>query len=288
MKVCPKCQNKYTDVTLSYCLQDGETLDEIIDDKTLVMDADALASQKTITDNAISSSSADSQTDESPAQQTAKNRSAETVVNSKQTTPSSAAVYPAAPSQGTGKFVAGILIGVLLIGLLGAGLYAAWHFTSEPVETTVASKTRVLSNTEEVKVTASSVREPDKGNTYSPRMAFDGNSRTAWCEGVKGAGRKQWIVFDFDKEFLLKEILIQPGYFKTNDIWRKNNRVAELVVEFSDKTTRTFNFPDEMTEQKLDVGGVKTKSVFMAIKDIYPGASDSVDTLISEVKFVVE
>ena len=119
-------------------------------------------------------------------------------------------------------------------------------------------------------------------------MAFDGNSRTAWAEGAKGAGVGQWIAFDFENEVTLKQVVIEPGYFKTDEIWRKNNRLKSAIVKFSDNSSRRFEFKDSMEEQKLDVGSVKTKSVMISIKSVYRGKTDSRDTLISEVSFVVE
>lgn len=135
---------------------------------------------------------------------------------------------------------------------------------------------------------SSSVRKEDKGNFYFPTLAFDNNPATAWCEGVKGAGVGQWLQFNFDREVTLKQIRIQPGYFKNSEAWSKNNRVAGISVQFSDGSTRKFSFPDEMKAQTIDINGKRTGWVKITLDDYFAGDSDSEDTLISEVSFVTE
>jgi hypothetical protein len=135
---------------------------------------------------------------------------------------------------------------------------------------------------------ASSVRKQDKGNFYFPSFAFDKNSNTAWCEGASGAGVGEWIDFQFHDEVKLRQIKIQPGYFKTPQIWRDNNRVAAALVEFSDGTSQTARFSDEMQTQTIEVGAKPTRWVRITIEDVYDGAHDSEDTLVSEVSFVTQ
>jgi hypothetical protein len=135
---------------------------------------------------------------------------------------------------------------------------------------------------------ASSVRKQDKGNFYFPSFAFDKNSNTAWCEGASGAGVGEWIDFQFHSEVRLRQIKIQPGYFKTSQIWRDNNRVAAALIEFSDGTSQTARFSDEMQTQTIEVGAKQTRWLRITIEDVYEGAHDSEDTLVSEVSFITE
>lgn len=135
---------------------------------------------------------------------------------------------------------------------------------------------------------ASSVRKQDKGNFYFPSFAFDKNLNTAWCEGASGAGVGEWIDFQFHDEVSLRQIKIQPGYFKTPQIWQDNNRVAAALVEFSDGTSQTARFSDEMQTQTIEVGLKQTRWVRITIEDVYAGAHDSEDTLVSEVSFVTQ
>jgi hypothetical protein len=135
---------------------------------------------------------------------------------------------------------------------------------------------------------SSSVRKPMKGNLYFPNFAFDDNPSTAWCEGASGTGIGEWINFEFDRAVKLRQIKIQPGYFKNAQVWRDNNRVREALLEFSDGTSKTASFSDQMQTQTVDVGLKQTRWVRITIEDVFNGAHDSEDTLISEVSFVTE
>lgn len=311
MKICPQCQTKYTDDTLTFCLQDGNSLKIANDDKTLVFNQDSFADDETIAEN-FSGKTQDvaPETVAFENKRTDANRQSVNAIQSNEsvTNPTAIRQRPpetSAPVENTSTtkvgglgILTGFVIAVLFIGLVGIGVLAVIYLPSmlggvsnsnanSQATNSSRSKETNLNDPSKVKISASSSRKPEKGNFYSPEMAFDGNSRTAWCEGAKDAGNGQWIVFDFEEEVFLKEVLIEPGYFKTEELWRKNNRLAVANFKFSDGTTRSFNFPNEMKEQKIDVGNVKTKYVMITIKDTYAGQADSIDTLISEVKFVV-
>lgn len=135
---------------------------------------------------------------------------------------------------------------------------------------------------------ASSVRRADKGNFYFPTFAFDKNPSTAWCEGGAGAGIGEWIDFQFNGEVRLRQINIQPGYFKSQQSWRDNNRVAAATIEFSDGSSQNADFADRMEMQTVSVGQKQTRWVRITIEDVHRGGFDAEDTLISEVSFVTE
>ncbi|HEX5734092.1 MAG TPA: protein kinase [Blastocatellia bacterium] len=136
-----------------------------------------------------------------------------------------------------------------------------------------------------VTATASSTRDVFRGIGYEPEKALDGSMMTAWVEGVKGPGIGEWIRFDFSKEVKLRRVFIAPGYFKSPQIWQKNNRIAAAVFYFSDGNSREFRFPDRMEEQKIEMGDVRTKWVRIEIKQVYIAQSDSEDTAISQITF---
>ncbi len=137
-----------------------------------------------------------------------------------------------------------------------------------------------------VKITASasSVRLAVQSNTYYPANAMDGKRSTAWIEGEEdGPGVGEWIRFDFDREINLHRILVQPGYFKSPQIWAENNRLATVTAQFSDGSSRELTFADRMDSQKIDIGKVRTKWVRFVIKSIYNGTDP--DTAVSEIAF---
>ncbi len=161
---------------------------------------------------------------------------------------------------------------VLLVLIVGVGIMV-W-LNSGAKETIIA--------------TASSTRSSAGDITYQPGNVLDQSLATAWSEGVSGPGTGEWIRCDFNREVKLKRIIITPGYFKTPELWKQNNRLASATFYFSDGTSRGFTFPDRMVEQKLEVGGIKTSWVRLEIGNVYPGAVDTEDTLISNLAFDLE
>jgi hypothetical protein len=141
---------------------------------------------------------------------------------------------------------------------------------------------------ETITATASSTRSSAGEITYHPGNVLDQSLATAWSEGVSGPGRGEWLRCDFNREVKLNRIIITPGYFKTPELWKQNNRLASATFYFSDGTSRGFTFPDRMVEQKLELGGIKTSWVRMVIGDVYLGSVDAEDTLVSNLAFDVE
>jgi F5/8 type C domain len=139
-----------------------------------------------------------------------------------------------------------------------------------------------------ITATASSTRSSAGDITYQPGNVLDQSLATAWSEGVSGPGRGEWIRCDFNREVKLKRIIITPGYFKTPELWKQNNRLASATFYFSDGTSRGFTFPDRMVEQKLELGGIKTSWVRLEIGDVYLGSVDAEDTPISNLAFDLE
>jgi hypothetical protein len=147
----------------------------------------------------------------------------------------------------------------------------------------VATSSNQANTPLKINASSSSNRLAVQANTYYPANAIDGKKSTAWIEGVDGAGIGEWIRFDFDREITLHRILWQPGYFKSPMIWSQNNRLASVTAEFSDGTSRTLDFTDQMDSQKTDIGSVRTKWVRFVIKSVYYGTDP--DTALSEVAF---
>jgi len=290
MKRCPKCNRKYEDDTLRFCLEDGTLL------------------------SAVKHDAGPPPTEILPA------RVQPTLKSSGPTIPS----YPnlgdmrPAPSesrQSNPILTVGVIsIALLLLALVGIAAFFVFRQTdgTESAQTnnrspdptvkegaaspgtspwksggdpTNQSSPVVSELTTPLKITASasSIRLAVQSNTYYAANAIDGKRSTAWIEGADGPGLGEWIRFDFDREINLHRILIQPGYFKSPQIWRDNNRLAVVTAQFSDGTSRDLNFNDRMDSQKVDVGSVKTKWVKFVVKSVYYGSDP--DTAISEIAF---
>ncbi len=285
MKRCPKCNRKYEDDTLRFCLEDGSPLSD------------------------------GARHPEPPAteilprvQPTLKSSAGPTIPsypNPGEFRPSQSETRQSNPILTAGV----VAIVVLLVALVGIAAFFVLRQTSgdesaqakrtgdnrgssptvregAPSPSTKSSpEASEPANTAPIKITpsASSVRLAVQANTYYPANTMDGKRSTAWIEGVDGPGLGEWIRFDFDREINLHRILIQPGYFKSPAIWAQNNRLQTITAMFSDGSSRDLNFSDRMDSQKVDLGSVKTRWVKFVIKSVYYGTDP--DTSISEVAF---
>ena len=137
----------------------------------------------------------------------------------------------------------------------------------------------------EVKITSSSfLGSDDKENPYlyCPDNVMDGDSITAWVEGVEGEGVNEWIRFEFDSTMTISHIDILAGYFKSRRLFSENNRIAKIEMIFSDSTGMEFLLEDKMGWQTYELNK-ETDSIKIIIKDVYRGSKYN-DTCISEIK----
>jgi hypothetical protein len=308
MKRCPTCQRTYADDSLRFCLDDGTVLVNADDspashdpNATLALGADytrLAPPQKDILDPRTAP------TVETPSSTTRLQQKRLT----ERVSPSGAA--PPSSSSSNRALTAGVIsIAILLLALVGIGIAmllrggpAATNTNTATAnsnagaansnasantspETNANNVERPTTTTAPLKVTAtaSSTREPLRGISYAPQNALDGQLGSAWLEGATGPGIGEWIRCDFDREIKLRRLLIAPGYFKSSQIWSRNNRVASATLSFSDGSSREFRFPDRMEEQKLELGGIKTSWVRIRIDEVYFGTDP--DTAISQLAF---
>ncbi|HVS21328.1 MAG TPA: discoidin domain-containing protein [Pyrinomonadaceae bacterium] len=302
MKRCPKCNRTYNDDTLRFCLDDGVPLADASDARPHGRDSD-------------------------PPPTAVMHEPAPTMKSSGPTIPSYTGppdVYSPPPRearQSNPILTAGVVaIALLLLALVGIAAYFVLRQPSgneaaqtnrgssptvreasspakgqknDPAPTDTRSADEMITPEPraatplKITVSASSQRLAVQSNTYYPANAIDGRRSTAWIEGADGPGIGEWIRFDFDREIVLHRILIQPGYFKSPQIWAENNRLAAVTAYFSDGSSRELTFADRMESQKADIGAIRTRWVRFVIKSVYhganPGSTD--DTALSEVAF---
>lgn len=282
MKRCPKCHRTYRDDSLRFCLEDGSSLTSV------------------------------TREGEAPATEILPRVPPPTQKSSFPTIPS----YPnasqppeSAPRQSNPLLTGGVIaIALLLLALVGMVGFFVIKQSSTNQSTQASDTTPTPSNRSTptvnktpddrddsvpttsqsgtpLKITASSssMRLAVQSNTYYAANAIDGKRSTAWIEGVDGPGLGEWVRFDFDREINLHRILIQPGYFKSPQIWAQNNRLATVTVQFSDGSSQQLNFDNRMESQKVDVGAVKTRWVRLTIGSVHHGTDP--DTAISEIAF---
>ena len=300
MKLCPQCNRTYRDDTLRFCLEDGTAL---------------AAVGRSPSDEPTRPSGPGTRDSDPPPTEVMDATGSPTLKVSGPTQSSyDARVEPRAANP---LLTAGVIaIALLLLALVGIAGYFVLRQTNGndsaqtnplpsptvkvgsspargqkndpvPVDTRNPDEmsTPEPSSATPLKITASasSIRLAVQSNTYYAANAIDGKRSTAWIEGADGPGLGEWIRFDFDREIVIHRILIQPGYFKSPQIWAGNNRLAVVTAQFSDGSSRELTFADSMTSQKVDVGAIRSKWVRFVIKSVYYGTDP--DTALSEVAF---
>lgn len=277
MKRCPTCQSTYTDDSLRFCLQDGSKLVRASEAES------APEAELTLRDHLPGWPAAD----QAMPTEVIEARNATPTLRIS-TPPPTEAVHPRATAEPESKAapapsssnsamkIALIAVTALLATSVVLGI-VLWRRSSIPAQNSGGT------NTISISATASSTRAAFAGNTYEPGNVLDGRLMTAWAEGASGAGIGEWIRCDFGREVTLNRISIAPGYFKSPQIWARNNRLAAATISFSDGTSRPFRFPDRMEEQILEVGAVKTSWARIVIDEVYQGADP--DTSISQLAF---
>ena len=90
---------------------------------------------------------------------------------------------------------------------------------------------------------------------YSPGKAFDGSSRTAWSEGVKGPGIGEIIIKPVQLSRPTKQYYLRlfNGYGKSKRHWKTNNRIRELKfhLAFAKEVSEYMNMMSGYTYNKI-------------------------------------
>ncbi len=129
----------------------------------------------------------------------------------------------------------------------------------------------------------SSVLKPQFGNSYGPENLFDGPQSAAWVEGQAGQGIGEWIVVEFDSMRTVRSIVVRNGYQKSNDIFRKNNRVRQLRAVFSQGESQTLILPDRFGSELVTLQNpVKAYWVKFIIDEVWAG-NKYTDTAITKL-----
>lgn len=192
-----------------------------------------------------------------------------------------------------------MLAGILVIVTLGMGISTtmrAWPLLNLPPMDDILSKVEgTLSEIKNsdgessrglvvISVSASSVLPAEGSYIYTPAMANDQDTGTAWVEGNSNAGIDEWLRFDFENKQKISNIAILPGYGSSKDSYYKNNRIKQLRIEFSDNSSESFSLPDEYKTHVISFDAIDTDFVKIIIENVYPGSHYN-DAAISEVSF---
>ena len=138
---------------------------------------------------------------------------------------------------------------------------------------------------------ASSVLRPqidDAGRTatYGPEQMIDGRLDTAWVEGKSGNGEGEWVLVDFGSSRHISALEIYNGYHKNADLFRKNNRIRDLEIVFSDGRSQIATLADRAGPQTINVGAdINAEWVQIKIRSVYEGTRYR-DTAITELRII--
>ncbi|WP_152466775.1 hypothetical protein [Sulfitobacter sp. THAF37] len=135
------------------------------------------------------------------------------------------------------------------------------------------------------RVCASSTLGSQGRNSYVLTNMFDGNTATAWVEGVGGTGEGRQITVSFDRPTTVRRLGIVTGYAKSQDIFLKNARVREIYLEASNRSEGSIGLSDVSAMQRFDTTGLDNLDwLTLTIRATYPGTRYN-DTAISELVF---
>lgn len=130
----------------------------------------------------------------------------------------------------------------------------------------------------------SSVLSPQAGNVYVPRNLVDDNLTTAWVEGKPGDGIGEWILADFTAVKKVTAIRLLNGYHKNVDVFKKNNRVREAEIVFSNGKKQPISLQDRDGAQDFIMPEpVEARWVQVKIVSVFRGEKFQ-DTAISEFR----
>ena len=125
-------------------------------------------------------------------------------------------------------------------------------------------------------------------SNYGPESLADDDDRTAWVEGRSGTGIGEWILLDWGNEKRVTALTFKNGYAKTSRLFRRNGRVRQVRLRFSDGNMVTAAIDDTSDRQTIRLNKTTTaKWVQVEIMDARRGEKYA-DTAINEVRPVFE
>lgn len=145
-------------------------------------------------------------------------------------------------------------------------------------------------NDEIKKITASTVHTETRSDgsidVYSAENMIDGNNKTTWAEDLDENKGESFINIELNNSKDINGLKISAGFFKSNDLYYKNNRPKTIMITFDDEDKQMeFVLKDDAygIAQNINFGNaVNCKNIKITIKDVYVGTHYN-DTCISEI-----
>lgn len=188
------------------------------------------------------------------------------------------------------KLITRILVVVLLAvtALFGGLIYTKYRSNKEKVEVVnhqTKSKTVEKISRDDISAIDATSTLTDSLSTHYAKLVNDQNPATAWTEDADGSGIGESLTITFNDTYHVSGMKIEGGYFKSNSLYIKNNRLKDFTLTYSDGSEDVYTLDDKMEEQTIRFDNpVNTKSVKLTIDSVYKGTQYD-DTCISEISF---
>lgn len=122
----------------------------------------------------------------------------------------------------------------------------------------------------------------DGSNIYRAESAVDGDEKTSWQEGERGDGIGSTLSLHFDREYRVRYIVMKLGNWRSDNLYRENNRPKTLSLMFGEESVQV-TVPDEKKEVCVTLSrDVKASDMTVRIDDVYSGSKYD-DTCIAEI-----
>ena len=141
--------------------------------------------------------------------------------------------------------------------------YVAENFSTEMKEAQEKPQEVISDESEQVEIPEIRMRDvkdvsassylSEKNIKHVPDRIMDGDTTTAWVEGVEGNGEGESITFTFGDLYVVSDIKIWNGYQKSEDLYYKNARTSELELEFSDGSTERISFQSKLLKSACHI-----------------------------------
>jgi len=181
-----------------------------------------------------------------------------------------------------------LIVIIVLVGILAAVfLVQTIRKNAESVPQTEEPMpvVRAVRQSDILRVQASScLTDPEIGTVHSADRVIDGQTDTAWAEGVDGYGAGEEMTLVLKDSYKISGFRIAAGYHKNEKLYYENARPKTVTVTLSDGS-QVFcsELEDVYAEQTVWFDReVVTDAVTIRVDSVYIGSKYE-DTVISEI-----
>jgi len=143
-------------------------------------------------------------------------------------------------------------------------------------------------NSSGVTAAASSEYHGSTSSDYVAAKVLDGRNDTAWCEGVSGNGKGQWIEIDLGRQNSIAGFQILNGYDKRGrfDRWKANGRMAKVEITTDTGKSYTVNLANDRSVHTWTFDeAIRARKLRFTIESVYSGTM-FLDTCVSKLEVV--